>query len=114
MRIVRYNTTMYNSLAFYYDELVKDDQATIQWVNWIEEVLEPSEILDCACGSGEIDGQLKKLGYKVSALDLSQEMIQVAQKKNVLITTIVKICWIYPIWASMMGFVVYAIVLITY
>ena len=82
MRIVRYNATMYNSLAFYYDELVKDDQATSQWVHWIKEVLEPCEILDCACGSGEIDGQLKKLGYRVSALDLSQEMIQVAQNKD--------------------------------
>ena len=82
MQTVRYNNTMYNSLAAYYDALVKDDQATQQWADWIGQVITQGQVLDCACGSGEIDKELTRRGLVVSALDLSQEMIDIAKKKE--------------------------------
>ncbi len=74
---------IYDKLSFYYDELVKDDQATQAWGNWImDSVSSPCELLDLACGSAEISLLLAKNGFQVSALDLSQGMIQAAKEKD--------------------------------
>ena len=74
---------IYDKLSFYYDELVKDVQATQAWVNWImDSVSSPCELLDLACGSAEISILLAKNGFQVSALDLSQGMIQAAKEKD--------------------------------
>lgn len=72
---------MYNSLAGYYDALVKDDQATKEWADWITERLPEGSLLDCACGSGEIDRCLVQRGLDVTALDLSEEMLEQARQK---------------------------------
>lgn len=39
-------------------------------------------ILNIGCGTGRHDIELKQLGYRVHGLDLSREMIQIAQKNN--------------------------------
>lgn len=73
---------IYDTLASYYDALVKDDQATQAWVEWIEEFTEPCSMLELACGSGEITHALAQDGFSMNALDLSSEMIEQARKKD--------------------------------
>ena len=72
---------MYQALAKYYDALVKDDEATASWVAMIKEHMPKGNIMELACGSGEITIALAKEGYQVAASDLSEEMIKEAQKK---------------------------------
>lgn len=72
---------MYETLARYYDALVKDDEATAAWVKLIEERILKGRILELACGSGEITIQLASDGYEMHASDLSADMIQAAKAK---------------------------------
>lgn len=51
---------IYNTLAHYYDALVKDEEASREWVSWIESELAPCDCLELACGSGEITEMLVK------------------------------------------------------
>lgn len=75
-------TLNYSVLADFYDRLVKDDDATKEWVAYTKKRVEGSRILELACGSGEITLALAKTGYHLSALDLSQEMIDRAMMKD--------------------------------
>lgn len=43
---------------------------------------EPCEVLDLACGTGEITRALLSLGHKVTALDFSEEMLARARAKH--------------------------------
>ncbi|MGL5977686.1 MAG: methyltransferase domain-containing protein [Erysipelotrichaceae bacterium] len=72
---------MYNKLADVYDLLVKDDQATLDWCNYIEAHSQASKILEVACGSGEITLELARRGKHVDASDLSAEMLERAKAK---------------------------------
>ena len=73
---------IYDTLAHYYDALVKDDAATQAWVDWIEDFHPGKKVLELACGSGEITHQLAQAGYEMTALDLSGEMIERAKEKD--------------------------------
>ena len=73
---------MYETLARFYDALVKDDDATKDWVTLIENAITGKDILELACGSGEITIQLAKDGYHVLGSDLSSDMIEEAKKKE--------------------------------
>ena len=73
---------IYNTLAHYYDALVKDEEASREWVSWIESELAPCDCLELACGSGEITEMLALKGYTMTALDLSEEMVKQAKSKN--------------------------------
>jgi SAM-dependent methyltransferase len=77
---------IYNQLASYYDALVKDDQATLAWVRWIEKRTRPCAMLELACGSGEITRKLHQDGFELTALDLSAQMIEKALEKSPEIT----------------------------
>lgn len=72
---------IYQQLANFYDLLVKDEQATQDWVAFIEAHAQFQSVFECACGSGEITLALALKGYQVEASDLSQEMIQQAKQK---------------------------------
>lgn len=72
---------MYQALAKYYDALVKDEEATHDWVDLITRYIPKGSIMELACGSGEITIALAKLGYQVSASDISAEMVEEAKKK---------------------------------
>lgn len=75
---------MYTSLAAIYDSLVKDDEATQQWTHFTERYLpKGSRILELACGSAEITHSLAQMGYSILATDLSEEMLEQAQLKEV-------------------------------
>ena len=83
MPMYQLKSMIYDKLANYYDALVKDDEATQEWVKWIESKSKPCTLLELACGSGEITLSLAKHGYQVSALDLSQHMVEEAKKKDI-------------------------------
>lgn len=72
---------MYKALAAFYDALVKDEAATQQWVAFVSDHAKGRNLLEVACGSGEITLGLAKAGYVMSALDLSREMLKQAQEK---------------------------------
>ena len=72
---------MYGTLAHYYDALVKDEDASMAWVAFIEQHVKKGKVLELACGSGEITIALAKKGYEMHASDLSAEMIKVAKQK---------------------------------
>ncbi|MBQ9840240.1 MAG: class I SAM-dependent methyltransferase [Erysipelotrichaceae bacterium] len=73
---------IYQTLAPFYDLLVKDDEATQMWVDFTQKYAKGTNILELACGSGEITIALAKLGYSMYGTDLSQEMIDEAQEKE--------------------------------
>lgn len=73
---------IYNLLAQYYDGLVKDDQASKAWVDFIMLNISGKRLLELACGSGEITLALANQGYEIDASDLSQAMIDEAMKKT--------------------------------
>lgn len=72
---------IYNTLAHYYDLLVGDDQAADRWVEWVENYSPGPDFLELACGSGEITLRLSEK-HHVSAMDLSQQMVEEASRKD--------------------------------
>lgn len=72
---------MYQVLAKYYDALVKDEEATAAWVEFIKAHMPKGDVMELACGSGEITIALSQEGYHVSASDLSSDMIHAAMAK---------------------------------
>lgn len=73
---------MYEELARYYDALVKDDAATNAWVDLITTHVPIGDVLELACGSGEITIALAHAGYTMHASDQSVDMIRVAKAKQ--------------------------------
>lgn len=77
----------YERFAYIYDELMKDTPYD-KWLMLLTAKLEQydvqgKKILDLACGTGEITIELAQLGFSVSGVDLSDEMLLVAQEKAV-------------------------------
>jgi SAM-dependent methyltransferase len=75
-------TLNYAGLADYYDQLVKDDEATLAWVDYTRKRVKGKHVLELACGSGEITLALADQGFAMSALDLSPEMVERASAKD--------------------------------
>jgi len=76
---------MYQGFARVYDRLMHDTPYDI-WYKHLLEVfktydLKTKEILELACGTGEMTNRLSKGGYKVLGTDLSEEMLDIAQNK---------------------------------
>jgi ubiquinone/menaquinone biosynthesis C-methylase UbiE len=76
-------TLNYSVLADFYDTLVKDVEATDQWVAYTKHRVHGNNILELACGSGEITLALANEGYRLDALDLSEAMIERAMRKDI-------------------------------
>lgn len=72
---------IYDALASYYDDLVKDDEATKRWVEFVQKHCPKKEVLELACGSGEISYQLQQAGYDIVATDFSASMIAKLHEK---------------------------------
>ncbi|MFD3447665.1 class I SAM-dependent DNA methyltransferase [Microbacteriaceae bacterium 4G12] len=71
----------YERFAFLYDELMSDVPYE-KWVEFVERYMEhKGSILDLACGTGNITLPLAKKGYNVVGVDLSEDMLAVAQQK---------------------------------
>lgn len=76
----------YGDFAAVYDRLMADvDYAA--WAEYLASLLksggvQPGEpVLDCACGTGEITLRLSREGYRMTGVDLSEQMLEIAQKK---------------------------------
>ena len=75
----------YHELAKSYDRLTNDVdyQATVDFYYEIlkKEGLRPRTCVDLACGTGSVAAILARDGLRVTAVDLSEEMLTVAQQK---------------------------------
>ncbi|MDO5112544.1 MAG: methyltransferase domain-containing protein [Clostridia bacterium] len=58
------------------------DVAYDAWAAYLCTLLpDGGQVADCACGTGEIALRLSKAGYAVTGIDISREMLAVAQEK---------------------------------
>ena len=75
---------IYHDLADYYDDLVKDEEATQNWADLTARTIghHRKTILELACGSAEISCELAKRGYSLLATDLSEDMLNKAKMKH--------------------------------
>ena len=75
----------YENLAFSYDRLTNDVdyEATVDFYYEIlkREGLKPRTAVDLACGTGSVAAILAKRGLAVTGVDMSEEMLTVAQQK---------------------------------
>ncbi|WP_413308644.1 class I SAM-dependent methyltransferase [Bacillus sp. 1P10SD] len=75
----------YEQFAYLYDELMKDAPYN-EWVRFVKEKLVKYEVtgirlLDLACGTGELSIRFADEGFQVTGVDLSSDMLAVAQAK---------------------------------
>ena len=76
----------YGRFAEVYDKLMSDVDYD-RWVEYIEEVLvreeiSPKNILELACGTGNVTNRLGKKGYNITGIDISSEMLAIAKNKS--------------------------------
>ena len=75
----------YEALAASYDRLTNDVdyEATVAFYREIlkQEGLHPRTAVDLACGTGSVTAILARMGLEVTGVDLSEEMLTVAQQK---------------------------------
>jgi SAM-dependent methyltransferase len=75
----------YQHFAYIYDKLMKD----VPYPKWLEFFsnkkdlfnIDGKNVLDLACGTGSLSIPLAKLGFNVVGVDLSSEMLTVAEEK---------------------------------
>jgi SAM-dependent methyltransferase len=75
----------YEHFAYLYDELMNDAPYD-EWVQFVKERIQKYHIkgvrlLDLACGTGELSYRFAKEGFAVTGIDLSSDMLAVAQAK---------------------------------
>jgi SAM-dependent methyltransferase len=75
----------YQQFAYLYDELMKDAPYD-KWVKFVKEKrqkykIDGNRLLDLACGTGELSVRFAKDGFSVTGVDLSSDMLAVAQAK---------------------------------
>lgn len=77
----------YSALAQVYDALMYDVSYT-RWAEYLQALLEERgicpgmTILEYACGTGNLTLPLAKAGYRMTAVDISEEMLYEAQEKT--------------------------------
>lgn len=78
------NRKMYAALAEFYDDLMYDVDYD-KWVAYLDGFLriggEVERIGEVACGTGNLSVRMARLGYRITATDLSAEMLEVAAEK---------------------------------
>ncbi len=76
---------MYSNFALIYDRLMQDVPYT-GWVRYLARLfakhnIKPEGILDIGCGTGNVTIPLAEMGYNLTGLDMSPEMLAVAEEK---------------------------------
>lgn len=76
---------IYQGFAYIYDQLMKDAPYD-RWVKFINEAIsaychDAKKLLDVGCGTGEIAIRLANQKLEVTGVDLSEDMLTVAQSK---------------------------------
>lgn len=79
------NSGQYREMAYYYDMLM-DDIDYDTWIKYITDTKEmlhvkQNDVLEMACGTGNVSVRLAGMGYQVTAFDISQDMLAVASQK---------------------------------
>jgi SAM-dependent methyltransferase len=70
----------YEEISRYYDYIFPTGKTQLEFLSALAN--EPgNEILDVACGSGGYSVELAKKGFKVTAVDLDEEMVRLAKEK---------------------------------
>lgn len=72
----------YEDFSRVYDQ-VMDQELYEQWLDFTKRHLpkETKSVFELACGSGALSVRLAQEGYKVTGLDISEEMLTLASKK---------------------------------
>lgn len=75
----------YEQFAYLYDELMKDAPYD-EWVQFVKDIcvkynVTGTRLLDLACGTGELSVRLAQDVFQVTGVDLSEDMLAVAQAK---------------------------------
>jgi len=75
----------YRDFAFIYDELMNEVDYD-GWVKYIEDIIKSENvkvqnILELACGTGNLTIPLTKKNYDIAGIDISEEMLTVAREK---------------------------------
>ncbi|MDN6724207.1 MAG: class I SAM-dependent methyltransferase [Tetragenococcus halophilus] len=71
----------FETFAFIYDQ-VMDEQLYEDWLAFtLRHLQKEKQLLELACGTGELAIQFAQKGYAVTALDLSEEMLTVANQR---------------------------------
>lgn len=72
----------YETFAKIYDE-VMDDSLYLDWLEFTRRHVNPTakNVLELACGTGILSVELANLGIQVTGLDLSEDMIKIANKR---------------------------------
>lgn len=80
----------YKALAVSYDRLTNDVDyaATVEFYKRImkDEGVRPRTAVDLACGTGSVTAILAKMGIPTTGVDMSEEMLTVAQQKTMNLT----------------------------
>lgn len=72
----------YKRFSYFYDEVTQELEYDL-WLEFVEPYLKPNDtILDLACGTGTFATMLKLKGYNSEGLDLSNEIIEIANEKR--------------------------------
>ncbi|WP_062355677.1 class I SAM-dependent DNA methyltransferase [Bacillus kwashiorkori] len=77
----------YESFAYLYDQLM-DEAPYDAWLTFFKTMQEThfsscKNVLDLACGTGEMSIRLHEAGYNVTGVDLSEDMLAVASEKAI-------------------------------
>ncbi|WP_223067193.1 class I SAM-dependent DNA methyltransferase [Paenibacillus caui] len=74
----------YQKFAYVYDELM-EDMPYADWIGFAEAAWDkhgrPKTVAELGCGTGSITIPLVNAGYQVTGIDLSEDMLSVAQSK---------------------------------
>jgi SAM-dependent methyltransferase len=86
----------YTKFAYYYDRLM-DNLPYTDWLRFIDSCWErygkPKTLVDLGCGTGSLAIPLAQNGLQVTGIDLSEDMLAVAQNKSQSISG-VNIAWV--------------------
>jgi ubiquinone/menaquinone biosynthesis C-methylase UbiE len=77
---------VYRDFAEYYDLLMQDAPYD-EWIQWVRQVLDryrihPQVVADLGCGTGTLSLRLAEQGFRVYAIDASEDMLAVAEGKR--------------------------------
>ena len=76
----------YQTFAHIYDEVMDHEQYQL-WVKFTKDSFNMytsriiQKVMELACGTGEVSTLLTDAGYKVTGVDLSNEMLDIAKEK---------------------------------
>lgn len=76
---------MYTAFASVYDRLMRDvkyDAWALHYAKLLSAAgVKSGRVCECACGTGSLTVHLRRAGYQITGVDLSQEMLSVAMEK---------------------------------